>query len=182
MTENLTSRDLANIAARAIDEKKGSDIVIQEVGELLNVTDYFIIATGANRRRVDAIQEYVEECLTKEAGIKPYSIEGLDEMTWVLMDYGNIVVHIFQPAQRDFYRLEQLWEDAPTMDAAAAGIEDAEYSERISKLLEHQKQRMEELAAEGSQEEESESDVEEYDEIIDPEGTGFTREEFDELK
>ena len=131
----VDSKEFALAAARAIDEKKGSDIVIQDVSELLNVTDYFVIATGANNRRVDAIAEEVEEKLREECGIKPISREGLDDDEWVLLDYGPIVVHIFQPATRDFYRLEQLWEAAPTLDVALAGIEDPVYTERISKLL-----------------------------------------------
>ena len=131
----VDSKEFAMVAARAIDDKKGSDIVIQDVSELLNVTDYFVSATGANNRRVDAIAEEVEEKLRETCDIKPISREGLDEAEWVLLDYGSIVVHIFQPAARDFYRLEQLWENAPTVDVALAGIEDPVYTERISKLL-----------------------------------------------
>lgn len=130
------TKQYALVAARAIDEKKGTDIVIQDVSKLLKVTDYFVIATGANNRRVDAIAEEVEDKLREQCGIKPISREGKDELEWVLLDYGCIVVHVFQPASRDFYRLEQLWEEAPTIDVAAAGIEDPVYSERIKNLLE----------------------------------------------
>ena len=130
------SKQYALVAARAIDEKKGTGIVIQDVSKLLKVTDYFVIATGANNRRVDAIAEEVEDKLREQCGIKPISREGKDELEWVLLDYGCIVVHVFQPASRDFYRLEQLWEEAPTIDVAAAGIEDPVYSERIKNLLE----------------------------------------------
>jgi len=136
LTEHSAFKEQALVAARAIDEKKGSDIVIQDVSDLLNVTDYFVICTAANNRRVDAIAEEVEEQLFKEFGIKPASIEGLDESEWVLMDYGSIVVHIFQPGPRDYYRLEQLWDAAPTVDVALAGIEDPAYTERIASLLE----------------------------------------------
>lgn len=136
MTEHSAFKEQALVAARAIDEKKGTDIVIQDVSDLLNVTDYFVICTAANNRRVDAIAEEVEEQLFKDFGIKPVSIEGLDESEWVLMDYGPIVVHIFQPGSRDYYRLEQLWDAAPTVDVALAGIEDPVYTERIARLLE----------------------------------------------
>lgn len=118
-----------------MDEKKATDIVIQDVSELLNITDFFVICTAANARRVDSVTEYVEELLTKECDIKPISIEGLEQGDWVLMDYGPIVVHVFMPATRDFYRLEQLWDTAPTIDVALAGIEDPVYGERIAKLL-----------------------------------------------
>ncbi len=132
------SKKFALVAAKAIDEKKGSDIVIQDVSELLNVTDYFVIATGANNRRVDAIADEVEEQLREQCDLKPFGREGMEERDWVLLDYGCIVVHVFQPEQRDFYRLEQLWEEAPTVDVALAGIEDPVYTERISKLLARQ--------------------------------------------
>ena len=144
MTENTgtaTTKDIALVAARAIDAKKGTDIVIQDVAELLNITDYFVICTAANKRRADAIAEEVEKQIKEQAdGLSPVQIEGLDECTWILMDYGGIVVHIFQPAERDFYRLEQLWDAAPTVDVAAAGIEDPVYTERIAALLGRQQQ------------------------------------------
>lgn len=135
MTENISPKEQALIAARAIDDKKGSDIVIQEVGKLLNVTDYFVICTAANNRRADSIYEEVEERLRKEAGVKPISVEGVEDGKWILLDYGQIVVHIFLPEQREYYRLEQLWDEAPTVDVAAAGIEDPVYSERIDALI-----------------------------------------------
>ncbi len=135
MTENISPKEQTLIAARAIDDKKGSDIVIQEVGKLLNVTDYFVICTAANNRRADSIYEEVEERLRKEAGVKPISVEGVEDGKWILLDYGQIVVHIFLPEQREYYRLEQLWDEAPTVDVAAAGIEDPVYSERIAALI-----------------------------------------------
>ena len=138
MTDTPESKAAALVAARAIDEKKGSDIVIQDVSELLKVTDYFVIATAANKRRADAIAEEVEEKLRKECGIKPMSREGVEECDWILLDYGMIVVHIFQPEQRDYYRLEQLWEQAPTIDVALAGVSDPVYTERIAKLLDRE--------------------------------------------
>jgi ribosome-associated protein len=129
------SKDWALIAARAADDKKAADIVVQEMRAALLITDYFIIATGANNRQVDAITEAIEEALRKEAGIKPIGREGLDEQTWVLLDYGDIVVHIFQPELREFYRLESLWSDAPFVDLTEAGIPQPAYSERLAKLI-----------------------------------------------
>ena len=140
MPEIEDSKQAALIAARAIDDKRGSDIVIQDVGDLLKITDWFVIATAANKRRADAIAEEVAERLRDEAGIWPVSREGVEEGRWILLDYGSIVVHIFQPAERELYRLEQLWDEAPTLDAAAAGIEDPVYSERIAALLGRQGQ------------------------------------------
>ena len=135
MAEALTPRDYALIAAAAADSKKAKDIVIQEVSELLVVTDYFVIATGANDRQVAAIADEIEEKLREKAGIKPIGREGFLNCTWVLLDYGELIVHVFQPQTRDFYRIETLWNDAPVIDVSEAGIEDPEYSERIAKLL-----------------------------------------------
>lgn len=134
MTEHSAFKEQALVAARAIDEKKGTDIVIQDVSDLLNVTDYFVICTAANNRRVDAIAEEVEEQLFKDFGIKPVSIEGLDESEWVLMDYGPIVVHIFQPGPRDYYRLEQLWDAAPTVDVALGGASRTPFTPSASRV------------------------------------------------
>ena len=135
MAEALTPRDYALIAAAAADSKKAKDIVIQEVSELLVVTDYFVIATGANDRQVAAIADEIEEKLREKAGIKPIGREGFLNCTWVLLDYGELIVHVFQPQAREFYRIETLWNDAPAIDVSEAGIEDPEYSERIAKLL-----------------------------------------------
>ncbi|MEG0070608.1 MAG: ribosome silencing factor [Raoultibacter sp.] len=132
---NLTSKECALIAARAADEKKATDIMVQEVGALISVTDYFIIATASNNRQVNAIIDEIEEAEREQAHIKPNHREGTGDGTWALLDYGNFVVHVFQPEARDYYRLEALWNDAPVIDLAEAGITDVEYSDRIAKLL-----------------------------------------------
>ena len=132
----LTPRDYAIIAARAADEKKATDIVVQNVGDIISVTEYFVIVTAANNRQVNAIIDAIEEAERKEAGIKPLHREETRDGSWELLDYGSVVVHVFQPETREFYRLEALWNDAPVMDLAKeAGIEDAVYSDRIAALL-----------------------------------------------
>jgi ribosome-associated protein len=135
VTAGQDSRERALIAVRAASEKKAEDIVVQEMRRLLPITDYFVIATGANRRQVDAIVEAIEEALRKEAGAKPLGREGLDDLTWALLDYGDVVVHVFQPELREFYRLESLWSDAPLVGLTEAGIAASPYSERIGRLL-----------------------------------------------
>jgi len=105
--------DLAILAARAASDKRAIDPIIIEVAELLVVTDYFVIVTGNTAIQVKAIVEEVEERLRKEAGVKPIGREGLAEARWVLLDYGDLVVHVFRPEEREFYRLERLWGDAP---------------------------------------------------------------------
>ena len=116
------SRERAIIAAQAAYDKKAADIVVQEVKKQFVISDYFVIATGANNRQVDAICEAIEEALRKNAGAKPIGREGKDEMTWVLLDYGDIVVHVFQPDHRAFYRLENIWNDALRIDLTEHGI------------------------------------------------------------
>ena len=130
------SRACALDAARAANEKKATDIMVQEVRELIGVTDYFVIATAANNRQVDAIVDAVEERLREQDGAKPLHREVSSDGSWSLLDYGSVVVHVFMPETRDFYRLEQLWNDAPVVDLAAeAGLEGLEYSDRIAALL-----------------------------------------------
>ena len=132
----LTPKDYAIIAARAADEKKATDIVVQNVGEIISVTEYFVIVTAANSRQVSAIIDEIEEKEREEAGVKPLHREETRDGSWELLDYGSVVVHVFQPETREFYRLEALWNDAPVMDLAAeAGITDAVYSDRIAALL-----------------------------------------------
>lgn len=128
-------RECALIAAKAADDKKATDIMIQEVGQLTSMTDYFVIATAANNRQVSAIIDEIEKAEREQAGIKPMHREGLDEGTWALLDYGAFVVHVFQPEARDYYRLEALWNDASVIDLKEAGVTEAVYSDRIAKLL-----------------------------------------------
>ena len=129
-------RECAIIAAVAADEKKATDIMVQEVGDLVSVTEYFVIATAANNRQVDAIVDAIEEAEREQAGVKPLHREGTEDGLWALLDYGSFVVHVFQPQTRDYYRLEDLWNDAPLIDLAKeASLADMQYSTRIAKLL-----------------------------------------------
>lgn len=116
--KGLPSIEKALIAARAADSKKAVDIMIQDVRELSGITDFFVIATAQNNRQIDAVLDAIEEVETKEAGVKPYSVEGAQEGFWALQDYGDFVVHVFQPEGRDYYRLEEIWNDAPLVDFA----------------------------------------------------------------
>ena len=135
-TEIMSPRECALIAARAADDKKATDIMVQEVGKLISVTEYFVIVTAANKRQVEAIIDEIEEQLRKQAQVKPLHREGTDDGLWALLDYGSFVVHVFQPEARDYYRLEALWNDAPVIDLATeAGLTNIKYSDRIAKLM-----------------------------------------------
>ena len=129
-------RECALIAARAADGKKAADIMVQDVRELVSITDYFVIVTAGNARQVDAIIDEIEEKLREEAHVKPSHTEDSRDGSWSLLDYGDVVVHVFMPEAREYYRLEELWNDAPVIDLAAeAGLVDVQYSDRISKLM-----------------------------------------------
>ena len=132
----LTPKDYAIIAARAADDKKATDIIVQYVGEIISVTEYFVIVTAANNRQVNAIVDAIEDAEREQAKIKPLHREETRDGSWELLDYGSVVIHVFQPETREYYRLEALWNDAPVMDLATeAGIEDAVYSDRIAAML-----------------------------------------------
>ncbi len=106
-------RHWARTAARAASAKGGEDTVIIEVGLVLAITDAFVITSGRNSRQVKTIAEEVEARLKIEGDIKPLRVEGLGDSHWVLLDYGDLVVHVFLDETREYYDLERLWSDAP---------------------------------------------------------------------
>ena len=108
-----TPLEIAKVAAIAADEKKATDIVLLELSGLTDVCDYFLICTAANKPQLDAIVEEIEDKVRVNCGVKPISVEGKAGSSWVLMDFGSLVAHVFQPESRDFYRLERLWGEAP---------------------------------------------------------------------
>ena len=89
------------------------------VGEILGITDWFVITSGGSPRQVRAIVEEIEEQLTRANGPKPVRIEGKEDLTWVLMDYGSFVVHVFNHEARQYYELERLWKDVPRLSSFA---------------------------------------------------------------
>lgn len=107
------TRRRAVLAAKAAFSKLGRDIVVLGVENLLGFTDAFVIASGTNPRQVHTISDEVERQLKLAGAGSPRSVEGLDDLRWVLMDYGDFVVHVFLEEARHFYDLEQLWGDAP---------------------------------------------------------------------
>ncbi len=107
------------LAARAADEKQATDPVVLDVGDVLAVTDHFVIASAPNRRLVKAIVEEIESRLKEAGGPDPIRAEGLDDLEWALVDYGPFVVHVFTDKTREYYDLERLWRDVPTVEWAA---------------------------------------------------------------
>ena len=104
------------VAAAAASAKKGEDIVALDIGDIISITDAFVIASGTNPRQVRTIVDEVERAMKEHASAPPTSVEGLDDATWVLLDYGDVVVHIFLDETRSYYELERLWTDAPRID------------------------------------------------------------------
>lgn len=109
------SREMAKTACHALSEKKAEDLRIIEISEISPLADYFIIATGANANQIQAMVDAVDEDLTK-AGHQVKQIEGNRNSSWILMDYGDIIVHIFSREDRLFYDLEKIWTDGKRME------------------------------------------------------------------
>jgi ribosome-associated protein len=112
--------ELASTIAEYAADKKAIDLVELDVGEILDYADHFIVCSGNTDRQTKAIADGIHEGLKKDHGILPRRIEGLPEARWILMDYLDVVVHIFTPDARDFYRLEQLWGEAPKRAVGSA--------------------------------------------------------------
>lgn len=104
--------ELAKVIAKALEDKKGIDITILEVGKQTVLADYFVICTGTSNTHVKALTDEVEFKTEQELGKKPNRIEGFSNNIWTLMDYGTVIVHIFTKEGREFYKLEKLWKEA----------------------------------------------------------------------
>ena len=110
---NEKESDLKSTIIKAIEEKKGEEIVVIDFHKITNsICDYFIICQGNSGRQINTIADSIEEKVRKKLAIKPSHKEGFANLQWVLLDYLDIVVHIFQPETRNFYQLEELWADA----------------------------------------------------------------------
>lgn len=110
------SLELALVAARAADDKQGTDTIVLEVGQVLTITELFVVTGAPNRRLVRAIADEIEERAKEECGRSPGRTEGHREQQWVLLDYGDVVVHVFLEEMRQFYEIERLYKDAPRVE------------------------------------------------------------------
>ena len=120
----MTPKELAIIAAKALDEKKGREIAAIEVTEQTTLADFFVIATGGSNTQINALSGAVEKAMKEQAGEAPLRREGYREGTWVLLDYGCVVVHVFSAEAREFYSLERLWHDGTPLDLSGVLTED----------------------------------------------------------
>ena len=112
------AKRLACIAARAADEKKAEHTLVLAVGEVLAITDYFVITGASNRRLVKTVVDAVEESVREQTGRSPIRMEGVSEQQWVLIDYGDVVVHVFAEEMRMYYEIERLYRDVPRIEWA----------------------------------------------------------------
>lgn len=111
----MTIEQYLKIAYKAIDDKLGEDIKILKIGSISSLTDYFVISGASNERQVKAIADNIEKELEGK-GLFVRGKEGTDTCNWVLLDYGDFIIHIFKNDDREFYNLERLWKDAPSLD------------------------------------------------------------------
>ena len=114
----LPSRELAEIAVKALDSKKGKEIRLIRIDKITTLAEYFVICTGTSNTQINALCDAVEKELT-EKGEEPLHREGYRGGTWVLLDYGCVVVHVFNDEARKFYSLEHLWADGEEVDLSA---------------------------------------------------------------
>jgi ribosome-associated protein len=116
----MTPEQLAHAAAAYAGDKKAADIVVLDLRGVAGYTDYFVICSGRTDRQTKAIHDAIHMGLKKDHQLLPKRVEGLSEARWILMDYLDVVVHVFTPDTRDYYRLEALWGDVPRRDLEPA--------------------------------------------------------------
>lgn len=110
------SKEMVKIAVKALEDKKGEDIRIIDIHKVSVIADYFIIASGANANQVQALADNVQEALYK-AGFEQSQVEGYQTANWILMDYNDVIVHVFSKEDRLFYDLERIWRDGQPVDS-----------------------------------------------------------------
>jgi ribosome-associated protein len=115
----MTPEEMAAAAAEYASDRKALDIVQLDLRGIIGYTDYFLICSGRSDRQTKAIHDAIHQGLKSEHGLLPRRVEGLTQGRWILMDYLDVVVHVFTPETREYYRLEQLWGEAPAHAAGA---------------------------------------------------------------
>lgn len=118
MNEPDDGRALAVLAARTADERKGDDILILDVGDVLAIAGWFVVVSASNSRLVESLAQDIERAAKDELDTSPVRVEGHREKQWILIDYGDVIVHVFLKEMRDFYEIERLYGDVPRLDWA----------------------------------------------------------------
>jgi ribosome-associated protein len=114
--QTLTGEQIARRIAELLDDKKGVEIVALDVRGLANFADYFVFCSGRSDRQTKALHDAVREGMKDDPGLLPVHTEGERERRWILLDYGDVIAHVMIPEVREYYRLEQLWSDAPQLE------------------------------------------------------------------
>ena len=114
-TRNESAVDRAILCARVAEDHKGKDILVLDLRGLTPIFDFFVIATGSSRRQIHTLAEEIDDALSAQ-GQQRLSIQGYESSRWIVQDYGDVLVHVFDPDAREYYRLEDLWADAPRID------------------------------------------------------------------
>jgi ribosome-associated protein len=118
----ITPEELAAAVVGYATDRKALDVVQMDLREMIGYTDYFVICTGRTDRQTKAIHDAIHAGMKSQHGLLPRRVEGLPHGRWILMDYLDVIVHVFTPETRDYYRLEQLWGEAPTHAVGAGSI------------------------------------------------------------
>lgn len=116
-----SAKQLALAAARVIADTRGSDIVVLDLRKVTDVFDYFVIATGTSRRQMHAMADEVKHTIRRDLQDEPRGVEGYEDGHWIVMDYGDVVVHLFDTGSREYWDLEQLWADASRVAMPSTG-------------------------------------------------------------
>jgi ribosome-associated protein len=114
------SLDYLPVILSAAEEKKAAETIVLDMSKILEITDFFIITSGTSKRQTKTIAENIEEKLFRQFSLKPISVEGYSDASWILMDYGDFIVHVFEDEMRRFYDLERLWISAPVLEIKPA--------------------------------------------------------------
>ena len=113
----MTANEYCRVAVAALEDRKAEDVKVIDIREVSTVADYFILATGTNQNQIQAMRDACDEALYK-AGLHAKQVEGNSNSTWILMDYGDVIIHIFSREDRLFYDLERIWRDGRVVDIA----------------------------------------------------------------
>jgi ribosome-associated protein len=118
ITREMTPEEIAGAIAHYASDRKALDVVQLDLRGMIDYTDYFVICTGRTDRQTKAIHDAIHQGMKSEHGLLPRRVEGLPQARWILMDYLDVIVHVFTPEIREYYRLEQLWGEAPSSRSA----------------------------------------------------------------
>ena len=120
----MNAKELVKYVCEALLERKGKEIEVLHIEQLTTLTEYFVICSATSTTQVRALADSVEYHLKTDHGVMPHHTEGFESSSWILLDYGSVLVHIFLPESRDFYKLENLWKDGERVSLESLGVDE----------------------------------------------------------